>query len=93
MPAWIIGDLHVGDMFCVSLNGRDNVAFHDVGVVDVELETQIVGADLLDDVNGLLRGLQKEPGVSRVLSGSISSVMPRLFNSRAAKRRFSTNVS
>ena len=44
----------------LSLNGRDDVAFHDVRVVDVELERQIVGASLFDDLDGLLRGLKKE---------------------------------
>ena len=50
VPSGIVCDLHVLDVRQVSLKRRDDVAFHDVGVVDVELESKIVGAHLLNDI-------------------------------------------
>ena len=49
MAARIVGNLDVLDMSQVPLNGTDHISFHDVRVIDVELQPQIAGVHRLDD--------------------------------------------
>ena len=68
------------------------VAFHDLHVIEVVLQEQIVRADLVHDLDRLRRRFRKKPGMSRVLIGSISSRMPasgelRCGEAQVARRR------
>ena len=85
VAARIVRDLDVGDASSARLDGRRQVALHDLHVVDVVLQIEIVRADLVDDRRAPAPcWFRKKPGMSRVLIGSISSLMPALASSGAA---------
>ena len=54
----------------VALDRRRQITFHDLHVVDVVLQKQIVRADVVDDVERLLRAVEEEawnvPRVARL---------------------------
>ncbi len=67
VPAGIVGNLQVGNPLEVALNGRRQIAFHDLHVIDVVLQEQIRGTDVGHDVQRLGRAVDEEPGnVARV---------------------------
>ena len=80
VAARIVGKLDMGDPAEILLDGAGEIALHHLHVVDVVLDEDVVRAGLLDDRHRLLGAVvRKKPGMSRVLIGSISSLMPGLF--------------
>ena len=63
----VVGQLHVADPWQQTFDRRCEIPFHDLHMVDVVLEVEIVRADRIDDVDRLLRAVQVEAGnVARI---------------------------
>jgi len=88
VAAGVVGELEMPNQVEVLLDRAGEVALHDLHVVDVVLQTEVGGADLLDDVTGLggagddeawdvagVDGLdqQREVGLGK-LTGSVAQV-------------------
>ena len=91
VAAGIVGELDVGDPILEPLEGGDEIALRELRVVEVVLELEIVGADLVDDLDGLRRPAQVEArdveGVDRL--DQESNTRP-LASSARRSARFST---
>ena len=57
---WVVRQLDVVDLFQVRGHGARQVAFHDLHVVDVVLQEQVVAADLLANRQGLRRVVDRK---------------------------------
>jgi len=88
MTSGRIGQLYVIDARRMALDRARDVLAHQVNVVHVELEEEIVGPDAADDVDRLLGAGQKEAGHVVGVNGSMCSLMPAVSSLAAAYRRF-----
>ena len=59
---WIVRQLHMADFRKVLFDGRGQVALHDLHVIDVVLQLQVVAAHFLKQSQGLLRPVEEEAG-------------------------------
>ena len=61
------GDLHVADQRQVGLETADEIAGHDLHMIEIELDAQVRRADLAHDVGGMLDAAEEIVGpVARV---------------------------
>ena len=60
MASRVVGDLDMSDQRMMPIDARGQVAFHDLGVVHVILQEQVVRPDGLDDLERLIRRAKKE---------------------------------
>jgi len=84
LPLGDTGDLYMTNVRELGFQVADQVTFDDLAVIGIKLYPEIVGANLRQNVSCLGLALRKNPGMSRPLMGSMSSVFPTLASSAAA---------